>query len=145
MRRLLTRRALVTAGLATAAGASGLGGMAYFAGRYGLIPPDHTGILGIGETLTYSSQRLLTSGHSMAREFKRSDISKVAPVNGPSPLDETYRGLLADSFRDWRLQVEGLIARPTSFSLEDLKRLPAESHITLHACEEGWSYIAEWT
>jgi DMSO/TMAO reductase YedYZ molybdopterin-dependent catalytic subunit len=32
-----------------------------------------------------------------------------------------------------------------SFSLEELKRLPAESHITLHACEEGWSYIAEWT
>ena len=23
--------------------------------------------------------------------------------------------------------------------------LPAETRITLHACEEGWSYIAEWT
>jgi DMSO/TMAO reductase YedYZ molybdopterin-dependent catalytic subunit len=32
-----------------------------------------------------------------------------------------------------------------SFSFEDMKRLPAESHILLHACEEGWSYIAEWT
>jgi DMSO/TMAO reductase YedYZ molybdopterin-dependent catalytic subunit len=145
MSRLLTRRTLVTAGLATATGASGLAGAAYFAGRYGLIPPDHTGILGVGETLTYSSQRLLTSGYSMAREFKRSEISEVAPVNGPSPVDETYRGLLADGFKDWRLQVEGLMARPTSFSLEELKRLPAESHITLHACEEGWSYIAEWT
>ena len=144
MSRLLTRRALITAGLATATGVSGLGAV-YFAGRYGLIPPDYTGILGVGETLTYSSQRLLTSGHSMAREFKHSEISKVAPVNGPSPVDETYRGLLADGFKDWRLQVEGLIARPTSFSLDELKRLPAESHITLHACEEGWSYIAEWT
>ena len=30
-------------------------------------------------------------------------------------------------------------------SLEQLKSLPPDSHINLHACEEGWSYIAEWT
>jgi DMSO/TMAO reductase YedYZ molybdopterin-dependent catalytic subunit len=145
MSKFLARRTFITAGLATAAGASGLGAAAYVAGRYGLIPPDHAGILGIGETLTYATQRLLTSGPSLAREFKRSDISKIAPVNGPHPADEKYRALLADSFKDWRLSVEGLVARPVSFSLEELKRLPAESHITLHACEEGWSYIAEWT
>jgi DMSO/TMAO reductase YedYZ molybdopterin-dependent catalytic subunit len=142
---LITRRTLVTAGLATAAGASGLGAAIHFADRYGLIPPDHDGLLGIGQTLTYSTQRLLTSGHSLAREFKRSDISKIAPVNGPAPVDETYQGLLAQGFRDWRLQVEGLVARPTTFSLEEIERLPTESHIILHACEEGWSYIAEWT
>src|SRR5207253_6383169 len=90
-------------------------------------------------------QRLLTSGHSLVREFKRSDISKKAPVNGPHPTDENYLALLADGFKNWRLSVEGLVARPLSFSLEDLQRLPAESHITLHACEQGWSYIAEWT
>jgi DMSO/TMAO reductase YedYZ molybdopterin-dependent catalytic subunit len=145
MSRLLTRRTLVTAGLTTAAGASGIGAAVYFADRYGLIPPDHAGIWGIGETLTYSSQRLLTSGQSLAREFTRSDISSTAPVNGPAPQDETYRGLLADGFKDWRLQIEGLVERPTSFSLDELKSLPAESHILLHACEEGWSYIAEWT
>jgi DMSO/TMAO reductase YedYZ molybdopterin-dependent catalytic subunit len=145
MSKGFTRRKLVTAGVATAAAASGLGAAAYSAGRYGLIPPDHGGILGIGETLTYASQRLLTSGHSLAREFTRREISSSAPVNGPAPADETYRGLLSDGFRDLRLQVEGLIARPTSFSLADLQNLPAESHILLHACEEGWSYIAEWT
>ena len=68
MSKLPTRRALVAAGLATAAGASSLGAAVYFAGRYGLIPPDHAGLLGIGETLTYASQRLLTSNHSLARE-----------------------------------------------------------------------------
>jgi len=141
MSSLLTRRTLVTAGLAMAGGASGL----HFAGNYGLIPPDSGGLLGSGETLTYSAQRLLTSGQSLAREFPRRSISKVAPVNGLPPKDETYHRLLADGFRDWRLTVEGLVQRPMSFSLEELKRLPAESHITLHACEEGWSYIAEWT
>lgn len=145
MSKPLTRRTFITAGLATAAGASGVGAAVHVADRYGLIPPDHAGILGIGETLTYASQRLLTSGHSLAREFTRSEISKVAPVNGPHPRDENYLRLLADGFRNWRLSVEGLVARPMSFSLEELKRLPAESHILLHACEEGWSYIAEWT
>lgn len=145
MSKFIGRRTFITAGLATAAGASGLGAAVYLADRYGLIPPDHAGILGIGETLTYATQRLLTSGHSLAREFKRSDISKSAPVNGPHPTDEKYRAFLADGFKGWRLSIEGLVARPVSFSLEELKRLPAESHITLHACEEGWSYIAEWT
>ena len=46
MSRLLTRRTLVTAGLTTAAGASGIGAAVYFADRYGLIPPDHAGIWG---------------------------------------------------------------------------------------------------
>jgi DMSO/TMAO reductase YedYZ molybdopterin-dependent catalytic subunit len=141
----LTRRTLVTAGIATAAGASGIGAAVFLAHRHGLIPPDHNGVLGVGETLTYSTQRILTSGQSLAREFKRSEISTIAPVNGPAPTDETYQRLLANGFKNWRLQVEGLVARPTSFSLEELQRLPAESHVMLHACEEGWSYIAEWT
>jgi DMSO/TMAO reductase YedYZ molybdopterin-dependent catalytic subunit len=145
MSQILARRSFLSAGLATAASASGIGAAVYFADRYGLIPPDHAGIVGVGETLTYAAQRLLTSGHSLAREFKRSDISKVATVNGPHPTDETYLALLADRFKNWRLSVEGLVARPASFSLEELQRLPAESHITLHACEQGWSYIAEWT
>jgi DMSO/TMAO reductase YedYZ molybdopterin-dependent catalytic subunit len=141
MSRLITRRTLVTAGLTTAAAASGLGAAIH----YDLIPPDYGGITGIGETLTYSAQRLLTSGYSLAREFKRSDISKIPIVNGPAPADETFRALAAGGFKDWRLKIEGLVANPTSFSLEELRRLPAESHIVLHACEQGWSYIAEWT
>ena len=141
MSRLLTRRKLVVGGLATAAGASGVGAAIH----YGFIPPDYTGLWGIGKTLTYASHRLLTAGQPLAREFRRSEISKVHPVNGLPPDNDTYRGWLTNGFEDWRLTVDGLVARPMSLSLEELKRLPAETHITLHACEEGWSYIAEWT
>jgi len=141
-----TRRKLITAGLATAAGASGLAVAARLAGRYGLIPPDHYGIYGVGETLDYASQRLLTSSrYSMAREFNRSDISKVCPINGGPPEDETFQRLLAGKFADWHLTVDGLVARPASFSLEQLKRYPSRTQITHQACEEGWSFIAEWT
>jgi DMSO/TMAO reductase YedYZ molybdopterin-dependent catalytic subunit len=141
----MTRRNLITTGLATAAGASGLAVAARLADRYGLIPPDHGGIYGVGETLTYASQRLLMSRHSMAREFDRSQISKVIPVNGPPPENEAYQRLRAGGFADWRLTVDGLVARPSSFSLAQLKSYPARTHITHQACEEGWSFIAEWT
>src|SRR5207248_1408180 len=141
----ISRRKLITTGLATAAGACGLGVAARLADRYGLIPPDHGGIYGAGETLTYAAQRLLMSRHSLAREFSRSEISKAFPVNGEIPESETYERLAAGGFVDWRLMVDGLIARPIGFSLAELKRLPSRTQITHQACEEGWSFIAEWT
>jgi len=144
MSSTLSRRKLITTGLATAAGVSGLGVAAVLARRYGLVPPDHGGIFGVGETLTYAAQRILTSHHSLAREFNRSEISKVALVHGKPPESDVYQRLLAGGFRDWRLTVDGLVARPASFSLEDLKRFPSRSQITHQACEEGWSFIAEW-
>jgi len=56
----LSRRKLITAGLSATAGVSGLAVAARLAGRDGLIPPDHGGLYGPGETLTYAAQRLLT-------------------------------------------------------------------------------------
>ena len=141
----VTRRELITAGLATAGGAAGLAVAGRPADRYGLIPPDHRGIYGIGETLTYASQRLVTSGQPLAREFDRSAISKVAPVNGEAPDSDSYRRLLAGGFVDWRLVVDGLVARPHAFSLAEIKQFPSRTQICHQACEEGWSFIAEWT
>ena len=142
---ILTRRTILRAGLATAAGVAGLDVAARLANRYGLIPPDHGGIYGVGETLTYASQRMLTSGSSMAREFSRDRISKVAPVNGGPPDSEEYGVMEAAEWSDWRLAVDGLVARPASFSLAEIRRFPSRTQVTHQACEEGWSFIAEWT
>jgi DMSO/TMAO reductase YedYZ molybdopterin-dependent catalytic subunit len=144
MSGLLTRRKLITTGLAAAAGATGLGVAARLAEKYTLIPPDHGGLYGVGETLTYAAHRILMSGHSLAREFDRSQISKVIPINGGPPKTEAYQRLLAGKFADWRLQIDGLVARPGPLSLAELKRFPPRSQITHQACEEGWSFIAEW-
>jgi len=145
MSKLLSRRGLITTGLATAAGASGLAVAARLADRYGLIPPDHGGIYGVGETLTYAAQRLLTANHSLAREFNRSQISKGVPVDGKPPENESYQRLLAGGVADWRLKVDGLVARPSLLSLAELKSYPSRTQVTHQACEEGWSFIAEWT
>jgi DMSO/TMAO reductase YedYZ molybdopterin-dependent catalytic subunit len=141
--RRLSRRKLITAGLATAGGALGLAAAARIAERYGLIPPDHGGIFGLGETLTYASQRLLTM-HSLAREFSRSQISKPPFPNEMAPPSDVFKRLQAGKFADWRLDINGMVARPTSFSLDQLRSYPSHSQITMIQCEEGWSYIAEW-
>ncbi len=140
----ISRRQLITTGLVATAGASGLTVASRLARRYGLIPPDHGGLYGAGETLTYAAQRLLTS-HSLAREFPRSEISKPPFANGAPPKDEAFQRLQAGGFADWRLAVDGMVARPASFSLAELKSFPSRSQITHLACEEGWSFIAEWT
>jgi DMSO/TMAO reductase YedYZ molybdopterin-dependent catalytic subunit len=139
----LSRRKLIVGGLATTAAVAGLGGAARIAQRYGLIPPDNGGIYGLGETLTYASQRLLTR-HSLAREFDVSQISKRPLANEIPPLNEAFRSLQAGGFTDWRLSVNGMVERPASFSLAQLKSYPSRSQITMLQCEEGWSYIAEW-
>src|SRR5205807_9320894 len=100
----VSRRSLITTGAAVAAGACGLGVASRLADRYGLIPPDHAGIYGAGETLTYAAQRLLMAHHSLAREFDRSEISKVFPVNGEVPENETYQRLSDGGFADWLLE-----------------------------------------
>jgi DMSO/TMAO reductase YedYZ molybdopterin-dependent catalytic subunit len=140
----LSRRKLITTSLAAAAGVTGLAAAARIAQRYGLIPPDGSGIYGPGTTLTYAAQRLLTR-HSLAREFSRDRISAAPFVNGAPPKDAAFARLQAGAFADWRLEVDGLVARPASFSLAELRTHPSRSQITHLACEEGWSYIAEWT
>ncbi len=139
----LSRRKWITSGLAAAAGVTGLGAAATIAQKEGLIPPDHGGIYGLGETLTYASQRLLTK-HSLAREFPRNQISQTPLANEMAPPNATFKRLQSGGFADWRLSVDGMVARPTSFSLSELKSYPSRSQITQLACEEGWSYIAQW-
>lgn len=140
----ISRRKLITSGIAVAASASGLAVGAKLAQRYGLIPPDGAGIYGAGETLTYAAQRLLTR-HSMAREFSRSEISREPFANEVDPLGDEFSRLRTAGFVDWRLSVDGMVARPASFSVAEIKSFPVRSHITMIGCEEGWTYIAEWT
>lgn len=139
----ISRRKFVKAGLATAAGASGLAVAAKVAQRYGLVPPDSGGIYGPGETLTYAAHRIF-SRHSLAREFPRSMISKDPFANAIAPVSDDFKRLQSGGFADWRLSVEGMVSQPATLSLSDLRTLPMRSQITEVVCEEGWSYVAEW-
>ena len=139
----ISRRKLIYGGVAAAAGVGGLAVADRMAKRYGLIPPDGGGVYGPGETLTYACQRLLTV-NKPAREFPRSMISKNPFANAIASRMMQFKRLEAGGFRDWRLVVDGTVAHPLVLSLADLKTLPVHSQITEVACEEGWSYVAEW-
>jgi DMSO/TMAO reductase YedYZ molybdopterin-dependent catalytic subunit len=140
----ISRRKLITTGLLATAGATGLGFAAKLGERYGLIPPDAGVLYGAGETLTYAAQRVLAR-HSLAPEFARSQISKDPFANGVDPLGAEFLRLQTGGFADWRVAVDGMIARPASYSLAEIRSFPHSSQITMVACEEGWSYIAEWS
>jgi DMSO/TMAO reductase YedYZ molybdopterin-dependent catalytic subunit len=136
----ISRRKLITTGIAATGGMTGLGAAAQ---RYGLLPPDYAGIFGLGETLNYACHRL--TSNSLAREFPRDMVSKVPFANWTAPASAEFKRLQAGGFADWRLDVDGMVDRPISFSMAELKSHPSRTQITHLICEEGWSHIAEWT
>ena len=96
--------------------------------------------------LTYRVQRLLAGRNSLAQEFTEADIRQPQRPNGvTAPGDPTYKGLLSGGFKDWRLEVAGLVDRPLSLTLDQLMAVPSRTQITRHDCVEGWSCIAKWT
>ena len=144
-RRLIARRDLLAAGLASAGGL-------LLSGCSRPVPPTYGSLLRLGDTLTYRAHRALLPGEALVREYTRADLSSFPAVGTTDPGDQnsprasaTYRDVQRGGFADWRLSVEGLVSRPTAFSLADLKRLPARTQITKHTCEEGWTAIGEWT
>ncbi len=125
-------------------GAASLGGM--LSGCYRLSEaPSFEEFLSSAEWLTYRAQRLIGGRISLAREFAPSDVSPVFKVNGTTmPGSEDYAALRENNFADWRLKVEGLVAKPLELSLADLRNLPQRTQITRHDCVEGWSAIGKW-
>lgn len=122
-----------------------IGGVgARYVQQNGLVPPDAAGFFAPERTLNYAAHRQLF-GLSKAREFHRDQISTKPFANGRPPKIEAYQSHLGAGFRDWRLEVGGLVGKPLSLSIADLRAMPAKSQITQLVCEEGWSYIAEWT
>jgi DMSO/TMAO reductase YedYZ molybdopterin-dependent catalytic subunit len=110
------------------------------------LPPAYGTLFDVGNSLTFSSQRLLLRNQPLVREFARDRITKNFPaINETNPKDDRYQRLLAGGFTEWRLPVAGLVSKPSEFSLDDLKRLPSRTQVTQHNCEQGWSAIAEWT
>ena len=106
----------------------------------------------MGDTLTYAAHQTLLPGQKLVKEYTHRDISSFPATGTTNPGDpnkpnssETYRNLHSGRFGEWRLSIEGLVAKPGLYSLADLKRFPSRTQITKHTCEEGWSAIAQWT
>ena len=115
--------------------------------RETFVPPHvRGGLIGAADVLTMSTNRLLLSGQQLAREYSRSDIADPFPTwNQTNPRNAEYQLHASEGFKNWRLPISGLVARPRELSLDEIKALPARTQITAHVCEQGWSAIGEWT
>ena len=103
-------------------------------------------VLAHAESWTLGSQRFLLSGGALAREYSVADISPRFKPNGTLyPPGEDYEDAVNEDFASWRLVVDGMVGRPLSLSLAELRALPSRTQITRHDCVEGWSAIAQWT
>jgi len=139
MSGIITRRALITS--ATLGAAGFLTGCDKLGQNEGFRK-----ILFMGETMNFHFQRALSSRNALAPEFTEADISPFFRGNGsqnPSSLD--YVAHAASNFANWRIAVEGLVDRPLSLSLTDLRSMPQKRQITMHNCVEGWTAIGGWT
>ena len=103
-------------------------------------------VLSAGEKLNEAAQHLITPRSAMAQEFTEADLSPSFRSNGTAvPQNPLYHALAANGFADYRLEVTGLVERPSRFSLVELRAMPSRTQITRHDCVEGWSAIGQWT
>jgi DMSO/TMAO reductase YedYZ molybdopterin-dependent catalytic subunit len=145
---ITTRRSLLT-------GIASIGGL-MATGCSEKLPPTYGNVLRMGDLLTYRAQRLLLPSAALVKEYDRGAISSTPAIGMTDPGDATHAAFNAEygalydklhrnGFSDFRLLVEGSVARPGAYTIADLKRFSARTQITKHTCEEGWSAIAEWT
>ncbi len=144
MRRKVTRRQALVTGLASVGG---------FALRYPRsFPPTYGSLLRMGDNLTYAAHRALLPQQALVKEYGEADITSFPAIGTTNPGSSgtperarDYSRMESALFAEWTLSVEGLVSRPRTFSLAELKQLPSRTQITRHACEEGWTAIAQWT
>jgi DMSO/TMAO reductase YedYZ molybdopterin-dependent catalytic subunit len=107
--------------------------------------PDFAKILDGAEAVSRFVQKALTGRSALAREYTEADLSAEFRANGTTePSGPDYQRLAENGFADWRLDVGGLVTRPGSFSLAELREMPWRTQITRHDCVEGWSCIGKW-
>ena len=136
---ILTRRHALIGGLAAGSGL--------------LAGCDAVGESGLGRDILYSGdtahrilQRGLTDRTALAREYRPDQRSPIFRANGTrDPAQADYKAAAAENFANWRIAIDGLVARPLSISLPQLRSMPARTQITRHDCVEGWSAIGKWT
>ena len=108
--------------------------------------PGIRSLLQSAEQLTMRAQRSIADRSALAPEFTATDISPVFRANGTrQPAGPGYEAHRLAGFADWRLTVDGLVARPLSLSLAQIRAMPRRTQITRHDCVEGWSAIGKWT
>lgn len=145
MSKIICTRRRLLGRLGAGASLLTLGGCDLFDGMLGTGHPVRN-FLQKANVLTLGAQRAIQGPLPMAREYPASAIREGQRPNGSTdPQTEDYLAVKQNDFAGYRLQVTGLVERPLSLSLDELRAMPSRTQITRHDCVEGWSCIAQWT
>ncbi|WP_428375460.1 molybdopterin-dependent oxidoreductase [Lichenicoccus sp.] len=85
-------------------------------------------------------QGLLFSRTRLAPVYAASQLTRPFPFNAYYPIDNVPE----IDLDHWTLEVSGLVADKTPWTLSRLRALPQEAQITRLICVEGWSAIGQW-
>src|SRR5262245_2971094 len=126
---ILTRRSFLTA---SAAGVSSLAlagcDQLDFLGQRDQAVRD---FLERANSLTYQAQGALVRHQALERTYDESAIRQPQRPNGSTdPQTSDYLALKANNFADYRLRISGLVDNPLTFSLDELRNMPAQSQVT---------------
>ena len=134
-----SRRSVLRAALASVGGLS-LAGCDRLSSNTAFVD-----VLKSAEKLSHGAQRLVAGRNALAQEFSQADVAAHFKANGTLvPVDADYQALMRGGFKDWKLEVGGLVERPAEFTLAELRAMPSRTQITRHDCVEGWSAIGKW-
>ncbi len=80
--------------------------------------------------------------------FSPSRLAPEAPEKDLTPERAFPSYFIADTMpfppAGWSLKVGGMVARPGTFTLDQLKSMPRTDMRVRHHCVEGWSAVAAW-
>ena len=129
----MDRRTMLTQGLS-------LGGLALLTG---CDLSTHAGVDQALWTMMRFNDRIqaaLFSPTRLAQTYPASAVTKPFRFNA---YYEDWQ--VRETPPDWRLEVSGLIADKTPWTMDKLRALPQEAQVTRHICIEGWSQIGQWS
>jgi len=104
------------------------------------------------ERMTVGSGFLASMGRWNARVdrflFGPARLARELPPSATTPATAFPSYFISDDMpfppAGWTLKVGGLVARPTTFSLDQLQRMTRTDMRVRHHCVEGWSAVASW-
>jgi len=104
------------------------------------LPPFNEHLLKRGLRLTDRAAQALFNRDRLARNFSHRDLTPIEkfPINSYSEYNP------ANDLANWKLTVEGMVARPGEYTLDQIKSLPKQIQNVKHICIEGWDVIGNF-
>ena len=134
--RYLSRRRFLKGAVAAGAAAAGAARLAQFAASSRTVLADVTKLQTVPSPLTTTGEQL-TPYYDITHynNFYEFGVDKGDPAKNAGGLPT----------RPWTVKVEGLVAKPLTFDIDDLLKLrPLEDRTYRHRCVEAWSMVIPW-